>query len=237
MAASARSLLLPIGLVTFLLAVDGAVTLGLVSTMVVFLHGYGGGPFPVAGPDGDPFLLSGKPANLVVNQGHTSNAAGGTALILVGFGGVFAIWLERRSMKKWDRPSPFFALWAVLVLLSWLLTMGALIYTFIETARTDDQAISVAVAMANPPPAAYPDGRWTPENWYSAVLDLPLLSADNRRVIGGHLSLMRAWRWNLLALFVLGFLLLVLVGWEMVRVRKRDVQKVSMVEVLEEPAQ
>ncbi len=69
------------------------------------------------------------------------------------------------------------------------------------------------------------------------MLDLPLLSADNRRVIGGHLGLMRAWRWNLLALFVLGFVLLVLVGWEMWRVRRRDVQKVSMVDVLGEPGE
>ncbi len=109
---SSTSPLLPIGLVTFLLAVDAAVTLGLVSSMVVFLHGYGSGPFPVAGPDGQAFFLSGKPANLVVNQAHTANAAGGTALVLIGFGGVFGIWFERRSMKKvrllLPSPSPRF---------------------------------------------------------------------------------------------------------------------------------
>jgi hypothetical protein len=95
-----RSLLLPIGLVLFLLAVDAAITMGLVSSMVSFLHHHGRGPFAVAPPDGSPFLLAGEPANLVVNQGHTTNAAGGTALILVGLGGSIALWRERRARKK-----------------------------------------------------------------------------------------------------------------------------------------
>ncbi len=95
-----RSLLVPIGLTTFFLGLDAAVSIGLVSTMVAFLHGYGAGPFPVAGTGGAPFLLAGKPANLVTNPGHLANAAGGTALVLVGFGGIAALWLERRSRKK-----------------------------------------------------------------------------------------------------------------------------------------
>lgn len=95
-----HSLLLPIGLCLFLLAVDAAITMGLVSNMVSFLHRNGRGPFAVAPADGSPFLLTGKPANLVVNQGHTTNAAGGTALILIGFGGSIALWLERRARKK-----------------------------------------------------------------------------------------------------------------------------------------
>ena len=95
-----RSLLLPIGLCLFLLAVDAAITIGLVSNMVSFLHRNGRGPFAVAPADGSPFLLAGEPANLVVNQGHTTNAAGGTALILVGLGGSIALWLERRARKK-----------------------------------------------------------------------------------------------------------------------------------------
>jgi hypothetical protein len=114
--------------------------------------------------------------------------------------------------------------------------MAALIYTFAETTMTSGQAIDLSVAQANPPHARYPDGRWTPENWYAAVLDLPLASAIQRRVIGGNLDLMRAWRWNLVALFVLGFVLVVLVALEVWRVRRRNRQAVSMVEVLAEPA-
>ncbi len=107
-----RSLLVPIGLTTFFLGLDAAVSVGLVSTMVAFIHGYGAGPFPVAGTGGAPFLLTGEPASLVTNAGHTANAAGGTALILVGFGGIAALWLERRSRKKVMPQSypPFLAL-------------------------------------------------------------------------------------------------------------------------------
>ena len=98
-----RPLLLPIGLTTLILAIDGAVSLGLVSSMVAFLHSSGRGPFGVASPDGSPFPMAGEPANVVVNQGHTTNAAGGTALVLVGFGGILALWLERRERNKVSR--------------------------------------------------------------------------------------------------------------------------------------
>ncbi|KAL2160049.1 hypothetical protein VTH06DRAFT_1704 [Thermothelomyces fergusii] len=215
-----RSLLVPIGFTLFLLAVDAAITMGLVSSMVSFLHHNGRGPFAVAPPGGSPFLLPGEPANLVTDHGHTANAAGGTALILVGLGGNIALWLEHRERKKWDRSSPAFHLWALVAFLSWLLTMVALIYAFVETDKTAGQAISLAVARANPPPAKYPDGRWTPESWYAAVLHLPLASADQRRIIEGNLTIMRAWRWNLVALFILGLVLLALVALEHLGMRR-----------------
>lgn len=113
--------------------------------------------------------------------------------------------------------------------------MAALIYTFVETTKTSGQAIDLGVARANPPPAKYPDGWWTPENWYAAVLDLPLASAAQRRVINGNLTIMRAWRWNLISLFILGVVLLVLVVLEVLRMQRRNAQPVSMVEVLAGP--
>jgi hypothetical protein len=98
--ALSRSLLVPISIMTLLVTMDGVISLALVSSMVSFLHGAGGGPFMVAYPDGLNFLLAGEPANLVTDQGHTTNAAGGTAVVLVGFGGLVALLLERRSRKK-----------------------------------------------------------------------------------------------------------------------------------------
>lgn len=251
-----RSLLLPIGLTTLVLAIDAAVSLGLVSTMVAFLHSTGRGPFPVASGYGTIFELSGEPVNLVTDQGHTANAAGGTALVLVGFGSILALWFEKKARKvsihtptlssltdvdanktkiKFDRSSRVFYAWSVIVLLSWLLTMVALIYTFVETSKTSGQVIDVNVAKANPPPARYPDGRWTPENWYVAVLELPLASAYQRSIIRGNLTSMRAWRWNLIALFLIGFALLVLVVLELWRLSRRNRQRVSIVEVLAPP--
>ncbi|KAK4101456.1 hypothetical protein N658DRAFT_515965 [Parathielavia hyrcaniae] len=218
-----HSLLWLIGIATFLLSVDAAVSLALVSTMVAFLHDHGHGPFAVTPRGKSPFLLFDEPASLVTDQGHTGNAAGGTALVLVGFGGVISLWRESRTRKKWTRSSHLFYIWSVVVLLSWFLTTAALIYTLVETSMTSGQAIDVGVA-------------WTPENWYAAVLALPLASADQRRVVGGNLRLMRAWRWNLVALLLLGSALLALVAVEVAQVRRRNRQPVSMAEVLVEPS-
>ena len=88
-----------IAVVLILLAIDAAVNLALTSSMVAFLHKGGQGPFEVAYPAGSTFQLAGHPANLLVNQGHTTNGANGTALVLVGFGGVIAMSLEHRSRK------------------------------------------------------------------------------------------------------------------------------------------
>ncbi|KAG7284523.1 hypothetical protein NEMBOFW57_010898 [Staphylotrichum longicolle] len=234
--APTRSLFFPIVLTTFLLSVDAVISLALVSSMVYFLQHYGGGPFIIAPPDGPRFLLAGEPANLVVNQGHTANAAGGTALILVGFGGILALSVEWHSREKRGKSSPAFYIWAVIVLLSFLLTMAALIYTFVETSNTSGQVIHLAVAEANSARRPYPDGRWTPENWYAAVLDLPLLRDEDRDKIGHNLNLMRGWRWNLVPLFILGFVLLALVALELWRQRRTGLQRVSTDEAFHGPS-
>ena len=108
--------------------------------------------------------------------------------------------------------------------------MTALIYTFVETSKTSGQVIDLAVAEANQPPVPYPKDRWTPENWYAAVSDLPLLSENQRHVISYNLGLMRAWRWNLVPLFALGFVLLVLVALEVWRTSREGMQRVSIPE-------
>ena len=90
------------------------------------------------------------------------------------------------------------------------------------------------MAEKNPAPAKYPDDRWTPENWYAAVLELPLVSQGDRRLISGNMRYMEAWRWNLIALFILGFALVVLVVLELLRLRKERRQGMSMEKVLQE---
>ncbi|KAK3680716.1 hypothetical protein B0T22DRAFT_531475 [Podospora appendiculata] len=188
-----------------LLAVDAAISLALVSSM-----------------------LRGEPANLFVNQGHTTNGAGGTALIIIGFGGVLALFLENRSetegqfpiMETSGKSSPVFFVWALFTVLSWLLALTALIYTFVVTAQTANQAIDIGLAQRTSP-TKYDDGRnWTPENWYLAVLDLPLVNGDDRDVIARNVRLMRGWRFNIIPLFVLGFVLMDLVVLEVLQLRK-----------------
>jgi len=80
--------------------VDAIISLSFLSTMVAFLHTAGSGPFTVNFPQGSTFRLAGEPLNLLTNHGHTTNGAGGTAVVLVGFGGLIALIAEHKSRKK-----------------------------------------------------------------------------------------------------------------------------------------
>jgi hypothetical protein len=104
--------------------------------------------------------------------------------------------------------------------LSAMLTLAAIIYTFVLTAQTDDQSINLTVAAANPEPGFYPLDNWTPENWFVAVLDLPLAHDSDRRTIRNNLRLMRGWRWNLIPLFILGVTVASLALWELLGGRR-----------------
>lgn len=100
------------------------------------------------------------------------------------------------------------------------LTLSALVYTFVVTAQTDNQSIDLSVAAANPEPKMYPLDNWTPENWFIAVLALPLAHDSDRNTIRYHLDLMRGWRWNLIPLFILGVATSMVALWELIRGRR-----------------
>jgi hypothetical protein len=217
--------LVPLYVALGLLMIDGVIEVGLVGSMVGFLHDRAGKFFTIDAPNGS-FDLHGKPKGLLVDQGHTSNGAGGTALILVGVLGLLVIWYDKRRARRVSSAFPstsqaeddlivlpqthatnhsgIFIFWVVMSVLSAMLTLGALIYTFVLTAQTDNQHINLTVAAANPEPLMYPLQNWTPENWFIAVLELPLAHASDRRDIRNNLHLMRGWRWNLIPLFILG---------------------------------
>jgi len=82
------------------LMIDAVIEVGFVGSMVGFLHDRAGKFFTIDYPSGQTFDLHGKPAGLEVNQGHTSNGAAGTALILVGVLGLITIWWERRRAVR-----------------------------------------------------------------------------------------------------------------------------------------
>lgn len=212
MAYSAFLILLPI------LMVDAVIEVGFVGSMVGFLHDRAGRTFTIDWPQ-QTFELNGKPKGLLVNQGHTSNGAAGTALILVGVLGLLTIWWERRKSSSTRYSSHLFVFWTTFTVLSALLTAAALIYTFIVTYQTNDQSISLPIAAASVG-LAYPNLNWTPENWFDAVLALPLASESDRSNIRTHLLLMRGWRWNLIPLLVLGWLVAGLNVAEVVRGRR-----------------
>lgn len=193
-----------------LMMLDAALEMGLIVSMVYWLHNRAGKAFEVK-YQGGSFSLHGKPAGLLVNQGHTSNGAAGTALVLIGIGGILALWLRARADRKLSGTFSGFGkgwyhFWLFMTVVSTLLTVAAIIYTFILTYEYDGQAIDIHLASTlnnKPYPnyAAYPLHKWTPENWLDAVLKLPLTSSSDRSDINTNLYLMRAWRWNLFPLF------------------------------------
>jgi len=203
------------------LMADAVIEVGFVGSMVGFLHARAGKFFTIDAPDGS-FDLHGKPKGLLVDQGHTSNGAAGTALILVGVLGLLVISYDKRRARRAQATSHsgFFIFWVIMSVLSAMLTLAAIIYTFVLTAQTDDQSINLTVAAANPEPGFYPLDNWTPENWFIAVLDLPLAHDSDRRTIRNNLRLMRGWRWNLIPLFILGTTVASLALWELLGGRR-----------------
>ncbi len=82
------------------------------------------------------------------------------------------------------------------------------------------QVIDLTVASQNPYPASYPLDKWTPENWYKEMLNIPLVDEADRTTIHYNLRIMRGWRFNLIPFFIFGFALAVLVVLENLRFRK-----------------
>lgn len=226
--------LLPASLI--LLMIDAIIELSFISSMVAWLHRRAGSYFLIYDVDpslhsdpstADTFSLHGKPEYLLVDQGHTSNGAAGTAFVLVGFGGILALALRHR-MEKQGRSSSavngLYYAWVISAILSTLLSLAALIATFILTNNHMNQEINVTFAanlnnQPYPNMVPYPLLEWTPENWFSAVLALDLVSASDRSDIIHHLQVMKGWRWNLIPLFLLGAWLCVVAVLDMKRGR------------------
>ncbi|KAK4938853.1 hypothetical protein LTR10_020759 [Elasticomyces elasticus] len=211
----------PLYVALALLMLDGLIEVGMVGSMVGFLHARAGKFFTVNAPTG-AFNLHGKPAGIMVNQGHTSNGAAGTAVVLVGIIGLLVIWYEKRRARQTQTTghSKVFIFWVVMTFVSAGLTLSALVYTFVVTAQTNNQLIDLSVAEANPDPKMYPLDQWTPENWFIAVLKLPLANDSDRNTIRYHLDLMRGWRWNLIPLFILGLAAAMTALWELINGRR-----------------
>jgi len=111
-----------------------------------------------------------------------------------------------------------------MVVLSWLLVLTALIYTYVLQARTGAQVIDLNVLAENAFPNKYPLDSWTPENWYKEVIKLPLADESVYGVIRYNLRIMRGWKYNLIAFFLVGLVLTGLVVAELLRSRKRSVK-------------
>ncbi|KAI6825795.1 hypothetical protein KC332_g643 [Hortaea werneckii] len=190
-----------------ILMLAAGLELASISSMVYWLHYRAGKEFAIAYQD-STFSLHGKPENLLVDQGHTSNGAAGTAFVLVSFLGFVALALRNRRY-----PGTFsrflYSFWLAMTVLSALLSIAALVYTFVITYQHDGQSIDVSQAstLGNRPYPdyhAYPLESWTPENWFAAVRRLDLANQSERSDIELHLVVMKVWKWNLIPLTMLG---------------------------------
>ncbi len=92
--------LLPLGVALVVLMIDSAIELAFVSSMVGYLHRSGANKYPFDTDTGTSVVINAKPAGLLLNEGHTSNGAAGTALVLVCFGGFLVLWMQRRRVQK-----------------------------------------------------------------------------------------------------------------------------------------
>ncbi|KAI7339129.1 hypothetical protein KC315_g1402 [Hortaea werneckii] len=190
-----------------ILMLAAGLELASISSMVYWLHYRAGKDFTIVYQD-STFSLHGKPENLLVEQGHTSNGAAGTAFVLVSLLGFVALALRsRRYPGSFSRL--LYSFWLAMTVLSALLSIAALVYTLVITYQHDSQSIDVSRAstLGNRPYPdyhAYPLETWTPENWFAAVLRLDLAIQSERSDIELHLVVMKVWKWNLIPLAVLG---------------------------------
>ena len=92
--------MLPLLWALVLLMIDSAIELAFVSSMVGYLHRSGANEYPFTLATGSLAFVGAKPKGLLLNEGHTSNGAAGTALILICFGGFLVLWRERRRERK-----------------------------------------------------------------------------------------------------------------------------------------
>ncbi|KAL1969197.1 hypothetical protein VTN77DRAFT_451 [Rasamsonia byssochlamydoides] len=183
-----------------ILFIFAGVQLGLISDTVGFLHIQKTEvrTYPIVESSGDAttFLLNALPANLIVDHGHTTNAAAGWGVVLslAGLLGVWFLFQPRFSSRL--RFKLLLAMTICLTSLT-LLTLAAFIYTFIVTYQTRNQTISLPVAIGQSP-LPYQLNSWTPETWYRAVLQLSIADKSVADTLRFHYHEMAAWRWWIL---------------------------------------
>lgn len=213
------SLFLPVALSCVLLSAISITEVGLVSSMVGFLHDQRDNvkTYTVNWPD-STIVLNALPAHLLVNQGHETNGAAGYGFVL-GLFGLWVAWRQRR--RDGNRPSKTLQALAIMLLLSTLLTLSALIYVFVVTNQTDNQTILESIAQANVG-SKYPTHDWTPENWYKAILKLPLAKDSLKGGFRTHVHLMEAWRWFLIPMFIVNLGTLAVGVWAVLTQRREE---------------
>jgi hypothetical protein len=201
------------------LMVDAIIELSFISSMVAWLHRTASGTFTMVSEnlnDGT-YKLKGEPLHMLVDQGHTSNGAAGTAFVLIGLGGILSLLLRNRA-SVFGRG--LYYAWVVVNVLALMLTVGALGYVFSVTNSHKGQVIDTAVAQALGGTSKYPLDSWTPQNWFSALLKLEFAEEGVRKDVVSHYRVMLGWQYNLIPLFLIQLAETVLAVLDCLRWRK-----------------
>ncbi|KAF2660282.1 hypothetical protein K491DRAFT_77259 [Lophiostoma macrostomum CBS 122681] len=206
---------LTIFLSSALLSALSITNLGLISSMVGFLHDQKDNThyYQINWP-GNTVWLGTEPKHLLTDQGHTSNGSAGYGFFL-GLWGLYVAWRQRNRQGK--PPSKTLLSLFILQILAVLFTLSALIFVFVVTNQTKGQSISSDIAKSY---VTYPADKWTPENWYKAVVDLPMAQESQRDHINSNITNMAAWRWLLIPIFLADILALAFTTLEFLKQRK-----------------
>ena len=227
--ASRSTTSLALKLAIAVLMVDSIIELSFISATVGWLHATASGTFPIRSGDGaTTFDLRGEPATLLTDQGHTSNGASGTAFVLIGLGGIIALWLRRAGGRV---GASVYHLWVAVNFLALMLTLGALAYVFAVTNAHSGQDINIARALSLNG-AQYPLEHWTPQGWFAAVLRLDVADDGVRGDIESHYRIMLGWQYNLIPFFLIQLVETVLAvmdyrAWKRERVIGHDVYQMK----------
>jgi len=204
---------IPLYATSFLLLAVSITEVGLVSSMVGFLHIQKTKvrSYLIDWPN-NAVQLAALPENLLVDQGHTTNGAAGYGFVL-GLFGLFVAW----KVSKTNGRSKLLLVQTIGVFLNVLLSLAALIYTFVVTHQTSGQTIDPSVAQAG---TKYPEHDWTPENWYKALRKLPVDDKSLISTFNSHISTMEAWKWMLIPLFLVNLLAFGVAGFSLLKGNK-----------------
>ncbi|KAI5861301.1 hypothetical protein GGS23DRAFT_145256 [Durotheca rogersii] len=208
-------LLVALAISIALLMVDSVIELSLISSMVGWLHRRASQGFSFR-YEGSVYPMPGEPLHLMVDQGHTSNGAAGTAFVIVGLGGIVALslrnWFYHRIGVLGTIARSLYRAWVFVNIPAFLLTTLALAYVFAVTNAHEDQIIYLFPDLGLFDGEPYRLYSWTPQNWFSALLELDLV--DSRDDIQSHLSIMRGWQYNLIPMFIIQLGVTLLALWE-----------------------
>ncbi|KAI0483470.1 hypothetical protein F4859DRAFT_512128 [Xylaria cf. heliscus] len=186
-----------------LLMIDSIIEVSFVMSTIAWLHHEASARPLRFVANGTKHRLPALPLHLVTGHLLTTNGAAATAFTLVATGGMAALllrdWAQYRTGKGPKACRYFYYFWLSANMPALLLTGATIIYVFALTNGRAGQKIYVPEAV-NLNGRPYDLNNWTPDSWFSAVLQLKL--TRDRAEIVRKLIVMKGWLYNLPPMFL-----------------------------------